>query len=193
MLKLAALFHDLGKPLTRGVRENGDVMFLGHAEAGVPLTQPVLARWRMGRRARHFIETVVACHMRPGQMAGPQGLTDRAARHFFRDTGDAGIDVAVFSLGDHLAVYGPRPLTPFWLGHRAAVAELIRRAYEEPERVIPPRLIDGNDLLARYQIPHGSEVGRILGIVEAAHLNGEIQTRAEAFALVERVLQEKEQ
>lgn len=191
MLKVAALFHDVGKPLTRGVRANGDIMFLGHAEAGVPLTQPVLARWRMGRQAQRFVEAVVACHMRPGQIAGPQGLTDRAARHFFRDAGDAGIDVAVFSLGDHFAVYGPRPLTPFWLGHRAAVAELIRRAYVEPERVIPPRLIDGNDLIARYHIPHGPAIGRILGLVETAHLNGDIQTRAEAFALVERALHEE--
>ncbi len=189
MLKVATLFHDVGKPLTRGVRENGDVHFQGHAEAGVPLTKPVITGWRMGKQARRFVETTVACHMRPGQMAGPHGLTDKAARHFFRDAGDAGIDVAVFSLADHLAVYGPRPLTPFWLHHRATVAELIRRAYVEPERVIPPRLIDGNDLVARYGMLHGPEIGRILALVEAAHLDGIIQTRAEAFALVERELQ----
>jgi poly(A) polymerase len=188
MLKVATLFHDVGKPLTRGIRENGDVHFQGHAEAGVPVTQPVIAGWRMGKQARRFVETTVACHMRPGQMAGPHGLSDKAARHFFRDAGEAGIDVAVFSLADHLAVYGPRPLTSFWLGHRAAVAELIRRAYVEPERVIPPRLIDGNDLMARYGIAHGPAVGRILALVEAAHLDGNIQTRAEAFALVEREL-----
>jgi tRNA nucleotidyltransferase/poly(A) polymerase len=188
MLKVATLFHDVGKPLTRGVRENGDVHFQGHAEAGVPLTVPIVAGWHMGRQARRYVTTVVACHMRPGQIAGPQGLTDRAARHFFRDAGDAGIDVAVFSLADHLAVYGPRPLTIFWLSHRAAVAELIRRAYIEPERVIPPHLIDGNDLIARFGLAHGPQIGRILAAVDAAHLDGAIQTRAEALALAESLL-----
>nr|MBA3825342.1 HD domain-containing protein [Ktedonobacterales bacterium] len=188
MLKVAALFHDVGKPITRGLRPNGDVHFQGHAEAGVPLTTPVLEAWKVGRNARRYIEWVVACHMRPGQIAGPQGLTDRAARHYFRDAGDAGIDTAIFSLADHLAVYGPDPLTPFWHHHYAAVAELLRRVYVEPHRVIPARLIDGNDLLARYGVGPGPEVGRILGVVEAAHLNDEIGTRAEALNLVERLL-----
>lgn len=188
MLKVATLFHDVGKPLTRGLRDNGDVHFQGHAEAGVPLTAPIVAGWHMGRQARRYITTLVACHMRPGQIAGPQGLTDRAARHFFRDAGDAGIDVAVFSLADHLAVYGPRPLTTFWLHHYAAVAELIRRAYEEPERVIPPHLIDGNDLIARFGLAHGPQIGRILATVDAAHLDGTFQTRSEALALAESLL-----
>lgn len=188
MLKVAALFHDVGKPSTRGVRENGDIHFYGHAEAGVPITAPVLRGWRMGRIARRFVTSVVACHMRPGQIAGPQGLTDKAARYFFRDAGDAGIDVAVFSLADHLAVYGPRPLTRFWLAHYGAVAELVRRAYLEPERVLPARLIDGNDLIARFGLTHGPEIGRILAAVDAAQLDGTIATRAEALALVAYLL-----
>jgi tRNA nucleotidyltransferase/poly(A) polymerase len=191
LLKVAALFHDVGKPLTRTVNERGEIYFQGHAEAGVPLTTPVLRGWHMGRVARRFVETVVACHMRPGQMAGPQGLTDRAARHFFRDAGEAGLEVAVFSLADHLAVYGPAPLTRFWLGHYPTVAELVRRVYEEPEKVIPPRLMDGNDLIGRYGLAHGPAIGRILAAVEAAHLDGTIATRAEALALAEQLLREE--
>lgn len=188
MLKVAALFHDVGKPSTKGVRANGDVHFQGHAEAGVPLTTPVLEAWKVGRTARRYVEQVVACHMRPGQIAGPQGLTDRAARHYFRDAGDAGIDTAIFSLADHLAVYGPNPLTSFWHHHYTAVAELLRRVYTEPHRVLPPRLLDGNDLMGRFGIAHGPEVGRILALVEAAQMEGDIDTRPEALALVERIL-----
>ena len=190
MLKVAAIFHDVGKPVTRGVRDNGDIHFQGHAEAGVPLTSPVLRAWRMGRTARRFVETAVACHMRPGQIAGPQGLSDKAARHFFRDAGDVGIDVAVFSLADHLAVYGPNPLTRFWLSHYPAVVELVRRVYMEPERVIPARLLDGNDLIARYGLAHGPEIGRILALVDAAHLDGTVATRKEALAFVARYLKQ---
>ena len=190
MLKVAALFHDVGKPSTRQVRENGAVHFTGHAEVGVPITTPVLQGWKLGRSARRYIELVVGCHMRPSQLGGPQGLADKAARHYFRDAGDAGIDTAIFSLADHLAVYGPDPLTSFWHQHYGTVAELIRRVYEEPQRVTPPRLIDGNDLMARFAVPHGPTVGRILAQVETAHLNDEIQTRAEALALVERLLAE---
>lgn len=187
LLKLATLFHDVGKPQTRMTLPNGDFRFPGHADAGAPLAAPVLDAWQVGKVARRFITSLIVCHMRPGQLAGPQGVSDRAVRHFFRDAGDAGLDVAVFSIADHLAVYGPSPLTPFWSSHRAAVVELVRRAYDEPERVWPARLLDGNDLVARFGVPRGPAVGRMLAIITEAQLNGEIATRAEALALASQL------
>lgn len=183
LLKLATLFHDVGKPATRMTQPNGEYRFPGHADAGAPLAEPVLDAWQVGRVARRFITSLIVCHMRPGQLAGPQGLSDRAVRHFFRDAGDAGLDVAVFSIADHLAVYGPTLLTPFWISHRTTVAEVVRRAYDEPERVWPARLLDGNDLVGRFGVPRGPAVGRILSVIAEAQINGEIVTRAEAFAL----------
>jgi hypothetical protein len=126
--------------------------------------------------------------MRPGQMAGPDGLGGPALRHFFRDAGSAGLDVAIFSLADHLAVYGPNPLTRFWISHYAAVAEIIRRYYEEPDQIMPPRLIDGKDLMERYGLTGGSGLGRLIALVQEAQLDGAIATRDEAFALVEQAM-----
>ncbi len=183
MMKMAALFHDVGKPLTRMVRDDGAIFFPSHAEAGVPLTAPVLQSWKFGKSSRRYIEAIVLCHMRPGQIAGPNGLTDKAARHYYRDAGDAGMDVAVFSLADHLAVYGPRPLTWFWPFQYGVVIELVRRAIEEPERVIPRRLVDGNDLIAHLEIPPGPALRHVLERIDAAQLDGEIQTHAEALDL----------
>jgi hypothetical protein len=188
MLKLATLFHDSGKPLTAVEIASDDYRFPGHPEAGVPLTQPVLSAWRLGRQARRYIETVVACHMRPGQMAGPDGLAGPALRHFFHDAGGAGLDVVIFSLADHLAVYGPNPLTRFWISHYAVVAEIVRRYFEEPDQIMPPRLIDGKDLMARYGLAGGPRLGRLISLVQEAQLDGAITTRDEAFALVEQVM-----
>jgi len=187
-LKVAAIFHDVGKPLTQTPTGKGDYRFPAHAEAGVPLTTPVIQGWQLNKHVQRYVTTTILYHMRPGQMSGPHGLADRAARHYFRDTGDLGLDIAIFSLADHLAVYGPNPLTSFWEHHYHAVAELIRRYYEEPNAVIPPRLIDGNDLIGRYDIPRGPEIQRLLDLVHSAHLDGDITTRAEAFALVEQQL-----
>jgi poly(A) polymerase len=187
-MKMAALFHDIGKPLTRVVREDGAIFFPSHAEAGVPLTAPVLQSWKLSSGASRYIQAIVACHMRPGQIAGPHGLSDKAARHYYRDAGDAGIDVAIFSLADHLAVYGPRPLTWFWPFQYGTVIELVRRAIEEPERVIPRHLVDGNDLIAHLEIPAGPALRYLLDRIDAAQLDGEIQTHAEALALARQLL-----
>ncbi len=188
MLKLATLFHDIGKPQTAVEIAPDDFRFPGHPEAGVPLAQPVLKAWRLGQKARRYIEAVVACHMRPGQMTGPDGLAGSAPRLFFRDAGSAGLDIAIFSLADHLAVYGPTPLTGFWLRHHAAVAEIVRRYYEEPDLLMPPRLIDGKDLMVRYGIAGGAQIGRLLALVREAQLDGAVATRDEALALVTQAL-----
>ena len=48
-LRLAALFHDLGKPRTRSVAPNGRVLFIGHDEAGVEIIRLICARLRARR------------------------------------------------------------------------------------------------------------------------------------------------
>jgi tRNA nucleotidyltransferase/poly(A) polymerase len=188
MLKAAALLHDVGKPQTQTMNPSGDFRFPGHPEAGVPLSEPVLDAWQVGKAARRFILTTVSCHMRPGQIAGPHGVTDKAIRHYFRDAGAAGLDVILFSLADHLAVYGPEPLTPFWVAHRAAAGEMLRRAFEEPQRVRPARFMDGDDLMTRFGLERGPDLGRLLAALDAAQLDGAISTRAEALALAEQLV-----
>ncbi len=187
LLKTAALFHDVGKPDTRDTSE-GRVRFPGHAEAGVPLAAPVLRRWRLGRAATRFVTTVVACHMRPGHMAGDGRRTLAAMRHYFADTGNAALDVALFSLADHFAVYGPTPLTPFWLLHREAVTALVRAAYDTPGEMVPPRLISGNDLVRHFGLAPGALVGSLLERVRAAQLDGAITSPRDALVLVESLL-----
>jgi len=85
-------------------------------------------------------------------------------------------------------VYGPDELTSFWPRHFEAVVELVRRYYETPNDVIPPRLIDGNDLMNRYHLAPGPELHHLLQTVQEAYLDGTIATKAEALALVDAVV-----
>ncbi len=192
LLKVAALFHDIGKPATR-VDDEGKVRFPGHPEMGVAPTRATLRTWQLGQRARRYIPAIVQFHMRPGQLAGPQGVSDRALRHYFRDTGDVSLDVAVFSIADHFAVYGPTPLTAFWFAHYAIVSDLVRRYYEEPEHVIPARLIDGNDLRQHFGIQPGPRMRQILDQVHAARIDGILSTRTEALAMVSQLITVEEE
>jgi tRNA nucleotidyltransferase/poly(A) polymerase len=187
LLKMAALFHDIGKPATREFTGT-TYRFPGHPEAGVPPTKTILQGWKLSKATRRFIETIVLCHMRPGQMAGPHGVSDKAIRLFFRDTGDGGLDTAIFSLADHFAVYGPDPLTGFWRMHYSTVREIVRRYYETPEDVLPSRLIDGNDLQAQFHMTAGPHLREVLESVHQAQLEGVIKTRNEALTLAEQII-----
>jgi poly(A) polymerase len=56
-----------------------------------------------------------------------------------------------------------------------------------PERLNPPPLVDGAALIADGLAP-GPDFSRLLELVRDAQLRGEISTRAEALALVDRIL-----
>lgn len=46
VVNLAILFHDLGKAVTRGIKENGHSNYHGHEGAGVPIVQGIFDRLR---------------------------------------------------------------------------------------------------------------------------------------------------
>lgn len=81
-LRLAALFHDVGKPPTLSVDEAGERHFYRHESVGIPLAREALSRLRYPNQVIDDVCTLVATHMRP-LVAGAAGL-----RRILRDTGE---------------------------------------------------------------------------------------------------------
>ena len=67
-MKLAVLLHDIGKPATRTVDEDGAVHFYGHPQTGVPLALQVMKRLKASTKDCRLVQQVTAHHMRPGQL-----------------------------------------------------------------------------------------------------------------------------
>src|SRR5260370_2890981 len=65
-MKLAALLHDIGKPVTYKVDRDGGIHFFRHQQAGVPLAQQVMKRLGASTQDRRLVELVTGHHMRPG-------------------------------------------------------------------------------------------------------------------------------
>lgn len=81
--RLAALFHDIGKPPTLSVdEETGDRHFFLHEKVGAEITKSALHRLRFPNAVTTAVVTLVETHMRPIE-AGPGGL-----RRILRDTGE---------------------------------------------------------------------------------------------------------
>jgi poly(A) polymerase len=56
--------------------------------------------------------------------------------------------------------------------------------YERPrEKVDPPLLLDGNDLMREFGLSPGPQIGELLELVREAQVSGEVQTRQEALSL----------
>ncbi|MBR0458832.1 MAG: HD domain-containing protein [Victivallales bacterium] len=68
-LMLAALCHDLGKPATSDLNEQGSITSYGHPEAGVPLTAQFISRIWNQPDLLELVQQLVRYHMEPYSFA----------------------------------------------------------------------------------------------------------------------------
>lgn len=187
LLRLAALLHDIGKATTRSVAANGDIHFYEHEPLGAQMSEEILRRLRLSNDEIAIVQTVVANHLRPAQLAREGHVSNRAAYRFFRDTGDAGIDTCVLALADgrgKAASIDEARDAP----QRAANAVLLDRFFHAPQTVIaPPALIDGNGLMAELQLEPGKHIGELLEAIREAQAAGEVCSRQAALDLARKI------
>jgi poly(A) polymerase/tRNA nucleotidyltransferase (CCA-adding enzyme) len=187
LLKFAALLHDVAKPQTKQHLPDGRVSFYGHQDIGAEIAGQVARRFRLSRSDAAYVALVVREHMRPGQLRTAETLTKRAVVRFFRDTGDAGPDVLLHELADHLATSGPNLSVEGWQAHQDWTGTLLAGLYAPPE-IHPVALLNGNEVMAALNLPPGPLVGTVLQELQEAQACGEIFTRDEALALARAVV-----
>ena len=190
-VRLAALFHDLGKPLTAWRGKDGRLHYYarpglserGHDQVGAELAAGALRRLRYPNALRDRVVRIVRRHM---FQVGPGD--ERRARRFLRRNG---IDLA-FELLDHKRADllgkrdsdgGPPPEAE--LERLAAFRKVVERERKSPHK-LADLAVDGSDLLELGYVP-GPELGRVLGelldeVVDEPALNtrDELLERAKA-------------
>jgi len=185
IVKLAALLHDVGKPVTYATNEDGRIRFLGHAGVGASLAADLMRRMHFGKREEVLVRTFVWNHMRPLHLSREKTVTRRAMYRFFRDTRDTGLDILLFSLADYRATRGARRGKRREERFISMVARMMRAFFEEHSTVIaPPRLLDGHNLMTAFGLKPGPRIGQLLEAVRERQAGGEITTRDEALDFV---------
>jgi poly(A) polymerase len=181
LLKWCALLHDIAKPHTKSIDASGRIRFFGHSDVGAEMAKQIMRRLRFSNRETELVAAMIQAHLRPIQL-GQQGPPSRRAIYrFFRDTGGAGIDTLFLSLADHLGSAGPRATVEGFRAHVALIAYILRVRFVQEEVVFPPRLIDGDDLMAELGLEPGELVGELLEAVREAQAAGEIDSKGQAL------------
>ncbi|MBI2860275.1 MAG: CCA tRNA nucleotidyltransferase [Chloroflexi bacterium] len=189
LLKLAALLHDIAKPQTkRAVEEGGRVRFLGHATEGAAVVAGILEKLRFSTREIKRVSLIIENHLRPSQMSSDGLPTRRAIYRFFRDTGDAGIDLLYLNLADHLAARGPNLDWQGWLEHCRTAAYVLEQHFSQEAAAAPPKLVDGHELMNAFGLGPGPRLGELLEAVREAQAAGEVTTREAALEYVAALL-----
>ena len=84
--RLAALFHDVGKPRTRGYAKGKGVTFHHHDAVGAKMTRKRMSALRYSTEDIAAVTELVALHLRFHTYS--MGWTDAAVRRYVRDAGE---------------------------------------------------------------------------------------------------------
>ena len=149
-IRLAALLHDIGKPLTMA-----DGRFLGHETVGAGLADALLERWRWPVDERRRVVSLVRQHMFGYQPS----WSDAAVRRFIAKIGlDQLEDLFLLREADHVGSGRERDA--------GGLDELRARVAAELEAGVALDLhglaVDGSDLMAELGMQPGPGLGRLL-------------------------------
>ncbi len=189
-LKLAALLHDIAKPQTKTIEEDGRIRFIGHPKQGAEAAEAIMERLRFSNRETRMVVTMVREHLRPGLITRDDGPTGRALYRYFKDAGEVAIDTIFLSFADYLAARGPLLETPDWKRYSTGIHDMLIKWRERPTEVLPPKFVDGNDLMRELGLEPGPVLRVLLEAVQEAQATGEVATPEEAVALARRVLKD---
>ena len=167
LVRLAALFHDVGKPATAA----GDGSFTGHELVGAALSRSALERLRYSNQEIDSVETLVRLHLRP--VFYRSEWSDGAVRRLARDAGEQLEPLMLLARADLAASAYPHPEKLDELEARLGAV-----LSEQPSRLTSP--IDGEDIMRALRLEPGPAVGRVKERLTELVLDGEIEPSHEA-------------
>ena len=167
VVRLAALFHDVGKPATAGP----DGTFVGHDVVGYDLAAKALERLRFPQKEIEAVAQLVRLHLRPVFYSSE--WTDGAVRRLARDAGPLLRSLMELARADIAASAYPHPEKLDELQ-----ARLDAVLSEQPSRLEAP--VNGEDIMRVRGIRPGPEVGRIKQRLTELVLDGVIEPTRDA-------------
>ena len=183
-VRLAALFHDIGKPSVRSVNEYGDYTFYKHEQVSAALTEKIMKRLKFSNKETEAVCRLVRLHM----FHYTEDWSDSAVRRFMANAGTENIP-QLFALrrADSFAITGTKA-DPFRL---LSLQKRIDAVLAEKNALTLKDLaVNGNDLIA-LGIPKGQKIGIILKKLLETVLEDPAQNTKEQLLKIGTAINEK--
>ena len=187
LLFFATLYHDVCKPDTKMIDENGRIRFFDHDVKGADVVAERGHAFNLSNDEIERLRSIVRNHMRIHFFADrlekeKQTPSRKAIYRFFRDSDRAGIDIVLLALADLRGTQGPALTIDTWTTYLDVARILFENYWEKPEEVIaPPRLLDGNDLIKELNLAPGPLIGQLLESIRENQAAGKIETKEQAL------------
>ena len=183
-LRLAALLHDIGKPRTKSMGADG-IHFYHHEAVGAKMASRRLKSLKYPTSFIADVVKMIEMHMRFHTYR--LGWADSAVRRYIRDCGPLIGNINKLVRAD-CTTRNPFQSRKF----KSLLDELDERIIvleeeEESAKIRPP--IDGTEVMNYLGLKPGPEVGRVMKALLEARIDGEITTKEDAYALIDKEFQ----
>jgi poly(A) polymerase len=185
LLKLAAIFHDAGKPDMRFVDSKGRVRFFGHEKISRRIFEEAGQRLKLAGREIATIGEMIAGHMRPTIFTGREA-SRRAIHRMHAKFQKNTIGLLLLFLADLGASRGPARRPEAYEQAWNQVLRALAMCLEAEATPLQP-FLNGRDLMSLLSIGPGPHLGKLLKKLIELQVTGEITTREEAFDAATRI------
>lgn len=172
-LAWAVLLHDIGKPQTYSVSDR--IRYNGHAEKGSEIVENIGKRLKFSNEMTANLKWLVAHHMMLGDL--PKMKKTRRAHWIHQPLFSELLELL------RADALGTKP-------QDLSLYDELKKLSEEKEKLLPkPEIfITGKDIIDKFDIKEGPEIGEILDKVHHAQMEEHIKTKEEALEFVKGIL-----
>lgn len=175
LIKLAALFHDIGKPAARWVDETGRIRFRGHEVAGEEIAGDISDRLRLSGKEKRFLCKIVKEHMWPLTLYKTNDVSGKALYDLFKNFGEHTLDIILIGLADIIStrqLLNPHEEMGMYKVHAEYLANNYLTRFKRLEDITA--VINGNDIVENFKIEDRRIIGEIIDSVKRGVFFGKI-------------------
>ena len=161
LIKLGALFHDIGKPSAKKIDKDGRVRFKGHEITGAELALEYAKKLMLSKKEQKILYKYVEMHMYPLVLYKSNDVSASALYQVFEQMGEETLDIFLIALADIVStrkILDPSEEMGMFKVH---VEYIVNNYLTRYRPLVKKPLISGEELMERFNILEGIKIGEI--------------------------------
>jgi len=188
ILKYIILLHDIGKPLSKTIDQNGGIHFYRHEHLGADIAKRINSRLKLSNQDRRHVDFIIRNHLKPLYLFSSyfgKKIPEKAISRFLLNSGERTLDLVLHSISD---IYGKGH--PNRTKHFIKFAQSILSFYFTTFKTFQrrPSILNGNDLINEFGLTPSPFFSKILKHVYEQQISNNIHTKEDAFSIVKNFL-----